>query len=134
MNFYQLLIELGIEKAEIMDRFNGKKAPLQRLLFKFPEGKIFGDFYLAYHENRFNDLNDSVVSLRKISDKLGFHTLYNFCTKMLMDFSDEHQNLSDDFLNICLEYEHLSLCINTYLGKSTETPFELTLLKETLQD
>ncbi|MEG0924138.1 MAG: hypothetical protein RR313_04760 [Anaerovoracaceae bacterium] len=134
MNFSQLLIELGIEKTEIMNQFNGKKAPLERLLFKFPEGKIFGDFYLAYHENRLDDLTDSVVSLQKISCKLGFKTLYDFCSKMLLDFSDEPKKLHDDFSNICLEYEHLALCINTYLGKSTETPVEFTLIKETFLD
>ncbi len=83
MNFDEAIKAIGINKEETLNRFSGNNELLEKFIKKFPEDKTIDFIKKAASEKNYNDLEESVHTMKGLSGNLGFSKLYEYSSALV---------------------------------------------------
>ncbi len=113
MDIGQVLAELRVNEAELLRRFSGNHALVQKFIRKFMGDSTFSSLEKSVEENNFEDMLIYSHTLKGISANLGFDELYRLCTLMVDDLrAEKKEGALGYYGEIRKEYDRIIGCIS----------------------
>ncbi len=109
MTIIELWDELGVNKAEVLERFAGSVEVARKCTVMYAEDTIIGDLESAIKEHNYSGAERAAHTLKGIADNLGFKGVHKYGQMIVDDVrSGNYDNLPSEFEK--LKAEHDKIC------------------------
>lgn len=102
------LEELGIHYTEVLGRFAGNEALMERFMKKFPQDQTFQQLRDAIEKNDMDETGVAAHTLKGVSANLGFQKLFEKCTELVAVVRNgETEKVKGLFEDVKQEYDYI---------------------------
>lgn len=110
MTIVELWDELGVNKAEVLERFAGSVEVAQKCTVMYAEDTIINDLKKAVESHDYSGVERAAHTLKGVADNLGFKDVHRYSQIIVDDVrSGNYDNLSSEFEK--LKAEHDKICV-----------------------
>lgn len=108
MDFMEIMKHMNVDVDDVLNRFSGNHALMERFIRKFPQDKTYCSLQEAYQTLNYEQLERAAHTLKGIAANLGFSALFGYCSELVVQLRNRNTNHIDEYYNhICEEYEML---------------------------
>lgn len=80
---YSILKENDVNVDEALNRFSDNKELFEKYIKKFPDDSSYKNLVIAYNDKNYEEMENSVHSLKGVAGTLGINRVYEPSCKML---------------------------------------------------